>query len=162
MRILTHVLLLAGALLFISACTPAEDETVPADAGGSSSTTATPAASSDSGGAAAAASTEAPAQPPPVAFGGPTTTEGLPSQDEDGKSMDTLAALQYASEVYERLKAMDYPDDEEAAKRWKPRPPLTDLQQLVQYRIIRAVPAAPAGQKYVYDAQTKKVKLVSQ
>jgi hypothetical protein len=156
----TLTLLSVGAVVgFLSACSPPEDASSAPPTPPPGAATSPPASA---GAAPAVAASEAPAQPPPVAFGGPTTTEGLPAQDESGNSMDTLAALQYASEVYERLKAMDYPDDEEAAKRWKPRPPLTDLQQLVQYRIIRAVPAAPAGQKYVYDAQTKKVKLVSQ
>jgi len=41
-------------------------------------------------------------------------------------------------------------------------PMLTDLSLLVQYKIIRALPAAPAGQKFVLDPQTRKVSLAPQ
>ncbi len=41
-------------------------------------------------------------------------------------------------------------------------PMLTDLSLLVQYKIIRALPAPPAGQKFVLDPQTRKVSLAPQ
>jgi hypothetical protein len=154
---------LVGSVAVISlalGCGPQEDPSDPGAVGsvsqGGAAVAAAPAEASPQTDPAATA----PEAPPAPAFGGETSTEGLPMKDEDGKSMDTLAALQYAAEVYDRLQAMEPVDDDNPA--FKPRPPLTDLQQLVQYRIIRAVPAAPAGQKYVYDGQTRKVKLVSQ
>ncbi|MEQ2008149.1 MAG: hypothetical protein ABMA26_15230 [Limisphaerales bacterium] len=35
-----------------------------------------------------------------------------------------------------------------------------NLQELVSARLISAVPAAPAGMRYVIDAKTKQVRLV--
>lgn len=49
----------------------------------------------------------------------------------------------------QKYKADDSPD-------W---PPMTDLSLLVKYRVIRALPAAPAGQKFVLDPKTRKVSL---
>lgn len=70
-----------------------------------------------------------------------------------------LTVLNNAVEYYQRVLASRVPADEEEAKRFKPVPPLTDLQQLVQYRVLKALPAAPAGKKYVYDAKDGRVKL---
>jgi hypothetical protein len=41
-------------------------------------------------------------------------------------------------------------------------PVLTELNQLVKYRILRALPAAPSGQKFVFDSKTKVVTLAPQ
>lgn len=41
-------------------------------------------------------------------------------------------------------------------------PVITELNQLVKYRILRALPAAPAGQKFVFDSKTKVVSLAPQ
>jgi hypothetical protein len=156
----TLALLSVGALLgLLVGCSPAED----ANPLPPSAPPPSPLAESspENAALAAAASVETSAQPPAIAFGGATSAEGLPMQNDEGKTLDTMASLQYAAEVYERLRGMEPPVDDDNP-RYKPRPPLTDLQQLVQYRVIRAVPAAPAGQKYVYDPQTGKVKLGSQ
>ncbi len=40
-----------------------------------------------------------------------------------------------------------------------PWPPITELNQLVKYRILRVLPAAPPGQKFVLDPKTRKVTL---
>lgn len=40
-------------------------------------------------------------------------------------------------------------------------PPLTDLSMLVQYKMVKALPSPPPGQKYVLDPQSRKVSLVS-
>ena len=40
-------------------------------------------------------------------------------------------------------------------------PQLTDLSMLVQYKVVKALPTPPPGQKYVLDPQTRKVSLVS-
>ncbi len=40
-------------------------------------------------------------------------------------------------------------------------PQLTDLSLLVQYKVVKALPTPPPGQKYVLDPQTRKVSLVS-
>ena len=39
-------------------------------------------------------------------------------------------------------------------------PVISDLNQLVRYKILRALPAAPAGKKYQMDPQTKVVTMV--
>jgi|GEM_PF-3445403 len=38
-------------------------------------------------------------------------------------------------------------------------PELKSLEQLVQYRYIRGIPAAPGGKKYVYDPASMQVKI---
>jgi hypothetical protein len=90
-----------------------------------------------------------------------TTPEGIPTEDSEGERMDTVTGLQRAVEYYQRVLRTYIPDDEEAERLHKPVPPLTDLQQLVTYRIIRAVPEGPEGKKYVYDATDGRVKLVA-
>lgn len=40
-------------------------------------------------------------------------------------------------------------------------PPLTDLSMLVKYKMVKALPSPPPGQKFVLDPQTRKVSLVS-
>jgi hypothetical protein len=89
------------------------------------------------------------------------TAEGLPAFDDEGRPLNTLAALELAVDYYQRVLVTWVPEDEDQERYWKPIPPLTDLQQLVEYRIIRAVPEGPDGQRYVYDAEAGRVKLVS-
>jgi hypothetical protein len=103
----------------------------------------------------------APAAPADAANANPSP-EGLPMTDDSGKVLDTLGGLQRAVEYYTRVLVPRVPVDEEEEKRFKPVPPLKDLQQLVEYKVIRAVPAAPAGKKYVYDPISGKVKLENQ
>lgn len=97
---------------------------------------------------AAAAATGAPAN------------EALIPIEATGKEADTIAALERAIEYYTRVLQTRVPIDEAEMKTFKPVPPLKDLQQLVEHRLIRAVPAGPDGSKYVYDTTTGKVKLV--
>ena len=62
--------------------------------------------------------------------------------------------LQRAVQSYmdtRKYKADDSPD-------W---PLLTDLGMLVQYKVIRALPAAPPGQQFVLDPATRKVSLAA-
>lgn len=134
-----------------------------ADAGGGSAPAPTTTISTGStpapGGGAGAPPPEAPnipAEPPPV-IEGVTSKEGLALVGEDGKTLDTQAGLQRAVEYYTRELLTRVPVDEEEEKRFKPVPPLTDLQQLVTYKVIRAIPPAPAGKKWAYDAQAGKV-----
>jgi hypothetical protein len=143
-------------------CGPQEDPSLPSAGGDASEAGATVAATPAEASPQTDPAATAPAAPPAPAFSGEVSSEGLPMKDEDDQPLDTLAALQYAVDTYERLRGMDGPDDEEEAKTWKPMPEITDLQQLVRYRLIRAVPQAPAGKKYVYDPQTRKVSLAGQ
>jgi hypothetical protein len=77
----------------------------------------------------------------------------------DAATEKVIAGLERAAEYYNRAIVTAVPQDEEQAKNWKQPPPLTDLQQLVTYRVIPRVPAAPAGKKYVIDPKDGKVKL---
>ncbi len=40
--------------------------------------------------------------------------------------------------------------------------PITDLQELVKARLIKKIPAAPAGKKFVINPTTHKVELANQ
>lgn len=79
-----------------------------------------------------------------------------------GHQLDTIKGLERAVEYYQRVlmprTALDLAD----VKTFKPTPPLTNLDQLVEWRVIRAVPHAPPGQKYIYDTESGQVKLVAQ
>ncbi len=108
-------------------------------------------------GSAAPAAPEAPEIPPQSAD---ISAEGLVTKDAEGNALDKTAQLQQAVDYYTRVLEPKVPESEEEAKTFKGYPPLTDLEQLVKARVIRAVPAAPAGKKYVIE--NGKVKLVAQ
>ncbi|MEW6307045.1 MAG: hypothetical protein AB1705_26580 [Verrucomicrobiota bacterium] len=77
---------------------------------------------------------------------------------EDGEGNITvkngLDFLQRAVAVYDEMATTKHDDSPE----W---PPMTDLSLLVKYRVLRALPEAPPGQKFVYDTKTRKVTLAS-
>jgi hypothetical protein len=77
--------------------------------------------------------------------------------DNDGNFLpkDSVEFLQRAIQNY--LSEQKYKADDSAD--W---PPMTDLSLLVRYKIIRALPAPPTGQKFVLDPQTRKVSLAPQ
>ncbi len=75
-------------------------------------------------------------------------------KDIDGKTISLLEYVESLASGYERTRA--------SQSDGTPWPPLTDLNQLVTYRMVSRLPAAPAGQKFVYDPQTGKVSLVAQ
>ncbi len=66
---------------------------------------------------------------------------------------DTVELLDRAIQAYEALR--NRTDDGDGPK-W---PVINDLNMLVQYKVLRALPPAPAGQKFVMDPKTKKVSL---
>jgi hypothetical protein len=75
-------------------------------------------------------------------------------EDEEGRliTKSSLAVMQRAAEVYEERR-FTYDD---------PAPPLTDFSLLVKYQILRALPPAPPGKKFVLDAKDQRVSLVNQ
>lgn len=75
-------------------------------------------------------------------------------KDPDGKTISLLQHMEALVSGYERTRASQAADPNQ--QQW---PPLTDLNQLVTVRMITRLPAAPAGQKFVYDPQTGKVSL---
>lgn len=106
-----------------------------------------------------AASVQSVAVEPPNATG---SLESLVSRgniyffDDDGNFLakDGVDFLQRAIRCYQNTNK--YKSDDTAD--W---PPMTDLQLLVQYKVIKVIPAAPAGQKFVLDPQTRTVSLAS-
>jgi len=98
----------------------------------------------------------------PAAPEAPVIPDVAETKEADPNTAKVLEGLNRAVEYYTRALSSRVPQDEEEQKTFKPVPPLTDLEQLVTYRVIRAVPAAPAGKKYVFDAQTGTAKLVNQ
>lgn len=103
---------------------------------------------------------EAPASVFANTSGEGATSDGVPTKDADGKTIDTLAGLNRAVEYYTRVLQPMQAESEEQAKTFKGYPPLTSLEQLVQYKVIRAVPPAPAGKKWSYDTQKYQVVLI--
>jgi hypothetical protein len=78
---------------------------------------------------------------------------------EDGDSpapKDAVSLLNRAIEVYGERR---HETDDGDGPKW---PVITDLNQLVRYRILRALPAAPPGQKFTMDPRTKVVTLEAQ
>jgi hypothetical protein len=67
----------------------------------------------------------------------------------------TMELLQRAVYTYSELQ-------EERADGEHPWPRLTELSQLVQYRVLTALPAPPPGQKFVYDPATRRVSVAAQ
>ncbi|HEY1174170.1 MAG TPA: hypothetical protein VGH19_22585 [Verrucomicrobiae bacterium] len=98
--------------------------------------------------------------PPPVAL--PATAipaSAVPQEDPkeykdiDGKTISLIEYLESLASGYERTRA--------SQSDGTPWPPLTSLDQLVAYRFVSRLPAAPVGQKFVYDPQTGKVSLAA-
>ncbi|MEW6306866.1 MAG: hypothetical protein AB1705_25665 [Verrucomicrobiota bacterium] len=75
-------------------------------------------------------------------------------QDEEGRVTvkSNLDLVQRAVQVYVDLAKTKHDDSPD----W---PPMTDLNLLVKYRILRSLPEAPPGQKFVLDPKTRKVSL---
>jgi len=74
-------------------------------------------------------------------------------KDLDGKTISVIEWLEQMISGYERLRASDVENV---------RQPIKTVEDLVTYRMIQRIPAAPAGKKYSYDPQTGKVSVVSQ
>jgi len=91
------------------------------------------------------------AAPPPVPGSAPAAPDNteVKLEDGDGKAIPLLDFLNLAASNYERTRA--------GMTEGNPWPPLTDLNQLVQYRVIKRLPAAPEGYKFVFSAETRKV-----
>ncbi|HEY1171599.1 MAG TPA: hypothetical protein VGH19_09535 [Verrucomicrobiae bacterium] len=158
---------MSAAMLLAAGCGNGEAE-IPAPA----STTA-PSAHADMGVVLVAQ----PVVPPPPAAGGSPTALGktaLPPADPHGplKNLvqggniffydkddnflpkDSVDFLEKAIQSYmdtRKYKSDDSPD-------W---PPMTDLSLLVRYKVIRALPAPPAGQQFILDPATRKVSLAA-
>ncbi len=86
--------------------------------------------------------------PAPLAAAEPEPKE---FKDPDGKTISAMQHMDALVQAYERTRAGRDPGQE--------LPPLTDINQLVTMRLVQRLPAAPAGQKFVFDAKTGKVAL---
>lgn len=101
------------------------------------------------------------AAPPPVApqaalapAPAPSAADPKEFKDIDGKTISVLEYVESLASGYERTRASQTDGT--------PWPPLTNLDQLVTHRVVSRLPAAPPGQKFVYDPQTGKVSLAAQ
>ena len=97
---------------------------------------------------------------PAVPTGASSTEELFKGYNDDGETMSVVDLLQQVVDSYEQTRIVSVVDDSNPQAN-RTVPPLTNLQQLVSYRFIRALPAAPTGQKYTLDVQTMTVKTVS-
>ncbi|MEW6304778.1 MAG: hypothetical protein AB1705_14990, partial [Verrucomicrobiota bacterium] len=74
---------------------------------------------------------------------------------EEGQVLNDLQALQQAVDAYSQRAGISEDPDVPA---W---PNLQDLGQLVKVGLLKALPAPPAGQKYILDEKGIKVSLAS-
>lgn len=109
--------------------------------------------------------------PPPPAPGKPDTnpvpaqvlTSGMSKDDATGvpttdgeKNLDAQQGLQRAVDYYNRsMRPASGP--QAPGQQRQMLPALTSLEQLVQYRVIKAVPPAPAGKKWVLEGDRVKL-----
>jgi len=100
--------------------------------------------------------TPTPEAPPPVAGGAailpPVAEAEVKVADAEGKPLPILDYMNLIVEGYERTRA--------GMTEGTPWPPITDLNQLVQVGYVKRLPAAPEGQKFQFNPETKKVTLV--
>ncbi|MEW6306242.1 MAG: hypothetical protein AB1705_22475 [Verrucomicrobiota bacterium] len=164
-RHMCRVVMLCGGLLLAGGCGDKEVTTSPA------APASTPVAASAPPMASLGAEATVDAPPPassgttPIATiasptagaGGPAGASGVTLEDEDGNPLtDALKVMQRAVDMYQdhRFSSVQNENDE-------PWPELTDLSQLVKYKVVPALPQAPAGKKFVYDAKERKVSLAN-
>jgi hypothetical protein len=108
--------------------------------------------------AAAVAPAAAPVAPPPATGAAPVASGSAADDktefttlDENGKPIPALEFMNLAIDGYNRTRA-----SMTEGEVW---PPITSVEQLIQYRIVSRLPAAPAGQKFVLNPETGKVAL---
>ncbi|MCD6050489.1 MAG: hypothetical protein K0Q55_1892 [Verrucomicrobia bacterium] len=142
---------IALSSLCLAGCTKSEDTSVvapppPAQPGGGAV---------ELNNAAATPPPSAPVAPPaPDAVAAPmAAAEPEPKEfkDPDGKTISIMQHMEALVQGYERTRAGRDPGQE--------LPPLTNINQLVTMRLVQRLPAAPAGQKFVFDPATGKVSL---
>ena len=101
--------------------------------------------------------------PPPAPAAGGAAAAAAPAaaepeskeiKDPEGKTLSALQYMQKLADAYGRMRATQVEGNQ-----W---PPLTDLQQIVNVGMVKRLPSAPAGQKFVFDAQSGNVKLMTQ
>lgn len=116
--------------------------------------------------------------PPAIAVDFSATTAEERPRNVGGKQMSDL---EYLNQLLEELatsrfnyvpspESAPYKNDEEreayeakfAELKKKLQAPITDINELVKAGVIKAIPAAPTGQKYVINATTQKIELVAQ
>jgi hypothetical protein len=96
--------------------------------------------------------------------------------DENGRPLSDLELLNKAIEIYEMRLVTEVPmaqgdrkfnsfEEESAAlaaEMEKKVVPLTDLSDLVKAGVVKAIPSAPPGKKYVFDKEKSRVVLTDQ
>lgn len=162
--------------LLISGCGKGDDDLPPPPA--------SPGSISLDSGASAAAIAANPAldvsasEPPPPGNAVDFTSISQRPLNTAGKSVSDLEYLNQLLELYQTARynyvpnpeSAPYRNDEEreiyeaklAQLREKLRKPVTDINDLVKGGYIKAIPPAPAGQKYAINPTSQKVELVAQ
>jgi hypothetical protein len=149
-----NVIAMCGVVIGLTGCggNDADSVAVPPPAAAPTVEMAAPTA------AVAPAPAPAPVAPPPAT--GTATLPAGPAADEkvefttvdaDGKPVPALEFMNLAIDGYERTRA-----SMTEGETW---PPITNINQLIQYRILSRLPAAPAGQQFVLNPETGKVAL---
>lgn len=91
---------------------------------------------------------------------------------DNGNSMDDLEYLNALVFRFNESRATYSPEPEPqfrtqeeyqtySAALKKLREPITDLNELVRFKVIKAIPPAPTGKKYAINAKTLKVELIA-
>jgi hypothetical protein len=96
------------------------------------------------------------AAPPEKQIGAVVESANAALFKEDGEAKaptDAVSLLNRAIEVYGERR---HETDDGDGPQW---PVISDLNQLVRYRILRALPAPPPGKKFKLDPKTKVVSL---
>jgi hypothetical protein len=103
----------------------------------------------------------APNEPKPIANDGSLAsyvTGRASAYFQDGEGEFDVASAQEVVEraivAYREIQSTKHDDSPD----W---PVFNDLSLLVKYKILRALPPAPEGQRFVYDAATRKVQLAA-
>ena len=99
-----------------------------------------------------------PGAPPPDGLAPSSETVTLKGfdKDEKGAPLPVQSALQQVVDTYQRLRPTS--SEEEGQPMW---PMLTNVNQLVQVGLVRAIPPAPAGKQWSID-KDYRVQAVSQ
>jgi hypothetical protein len=166
------LLTVMAAGLITLGCSKEDDELPEANAGAAvSGSDPLAAASADTGGTAQIVeafnpSTFGPPPPPMADLGAADRPLG-----DNGNAMDDLEYLNALVFRFNESRGSYSPEPEPqfrtqeeyqkyAAALKKLKEPITDLNELVRSKVIKAIPPAPTGKKYAINAQTLKVELM--
>lgn len=100
-----------------------------------------------------------PSAPPEKQFASVVTPANLQMFGTEGADTAPKNAVEFLNRAVQVYGARRQETDEGDGPTW---PVIQSLEQLVQYRILQGLPAAPPGKKFVMDKTTKVVSLADQ